>query len=97
MRASSNFFSSLRQRKIDETRIGEYEDTSGLTGEKFINRIAKEQQKSYQKKFAFEKGKYHQCISNPKNPRQRITVQLVYRVIKENETSKNKICVPDEY
>ena len=68
-----------------------YEDTSSLTGEKFINRIAKEQQKSYQKKFAFEKGKYHQCIPNPKNPKQRITVQLIDRVIKEIETTKNKI------
>ena len=45
-----------------------------MTSKQIIDGLMKDNEAQYQKKYAFEKGTYHQCIHNPKNPAQRITV-----------------------
>ena len=59
--------------------------THGLVkGAKFIQQTQKSQSARYEKKFHFERGRYIQCIPNPKNDNQRITVQIVERVLDEH-------------
>ena len=60
-----------------------FRDTTKMKGKKFIDTSIQQQGHRYEKKFPFERGQYHQCIPNPKNPKQRITVQLVERVLEE--------------
>ena len=42
-----------------------------------------QQEDRYQKKFAFERGQYHQCIPNPQKENQMITVELIARVFND--------------
>ena len=58
-------------------------DTSKYKGKQIIDQMIKQQAERYEKKFSFEKGIYHQCIPNPKNSNQRITVQLIERNLVE--------------
>ena len=55
-----------------------------MKGKAFIEKTAQQQKDYFEKKFAFERGNYQQCIPNPRNPKQRITVQLVERVLEES-------------
>ena len=59
------------------------QETSKMKGKLFIDKTIQQQKERYEKKFAFEKGQYHQCIPNPRNTNQRITVQIVERVLDE--------------
>ena len=52
-----------------------------MHGKEFIKSLIKQQEDRYQKKFAFERGQYHQCIPNPMVANQMITVQIVLRVL----------------
>ncbi len=52
-----------------------------MKGSEYIEKLIKQQEDRYQKKFAFERGQFHQCIPNPKNDNQMITVQKVARVL----------------
>ena len=52
-----------------------------MHGKEFIKSMIKQQEDRYQKKFAFERGQYHQCIPNPMVANQMITVQIVLRVL----------------
>jgi len=51
----------------------------------------------YQKKFAFEKGQYHQCIHNPKKEGQMITVQQVEKVLEGWSLNKSDLDEPDKF
>ena len=65
-----------------------------MKGKTFIEKTSHTQKDYFEKKFAFERGQYHQCIPNPLNPNQRITVQFVERVLEEtlkNQQSNNMV------
>lgn len=51
-----------------------------MRGKDYIEKLIAQQENRYFKKFAFERGQYHQCIPNPRIENQMITVQLVYRL-----------------
>ena len=71
------------------------QETSKMKGKVFIDKTIQQQKERYEKKFAFEKGQYHQCIPNPHNPDQRITVQIVERVLEESFKSGSNNSVAD--
>ena len=78
-----SFFSSHRER--NENKLGQrpnFYNTTKLEGKEFITELINQQEDRYHKKFAFERGQYHQCIPNPLNANQMITVQMVMRVLK---------------
>ena len=61
-----------------------------MKGKDFVKALIQQQEERYQKKFAFERGQYHQCIPNPQKETQMITVQLVDRVLEAlSEESTN--------
>ena len=67
-----------------------------MKGKTFIERTDQHQKEYFEKKFSFEKGQYHQCIPNPCKPDQRITVQLVERVLEES-LKKEKTSMVDQF
>ena len=52
-----------------------------MNGKEFVKKLIQQQEDRYHKKFAFERGQYHQCIPNPMKEKQMITVQLVTRAL----------------
>ena len=50
-----------------------------LQGNHVVDKLIENYETQYVKKFPFEKGQYHQCIPNPINSDEFITVQLVTR------------------
>ena len=68
-----------------------------MKGKTFIEKISQTQKDYFDKKFAFEKGQYHQCIPNPLNPNQRITVQFVERVLEESLKNKAAANMVDQF
>ena len=52
-----------------------------MRGHEFVKKLIEQQESRYHKKFAFERGVYHQCIPNPQKEEQMITVQLVSRFL----------------
>ena len=85
-KSQGSFYTSIRQRQLGEAK-GEamegFVDTAKMKGKQFVETTLQQQAQRYHKKFAFERGQYHQCLPNPRNGRQRITVQLVDRVLYE--------------
>ena len=65
-------------------------NTEQMNGKEYIQGLKKQQEDRYQKKFAFERGQYHQCIPNPKKENQMITVQMVTRVLNDLADRKEK-------
>lgn len=60
-----SFFSSKRQEANGE--MINFFDTEKMNGREYIEKLVGQQMDRYQKKYAFERGMYHQCIPNP-NP-----------------------------
>ena len=52
-----------------------------MSGLNFIDKLIKQQEDRYHKRLPFERGHYHQCISNPAKEGSLITVKLVTRVL----------------
>ena len=52
-----------------------------LTPHQFVKKLKSEYHENYNRKFAFEKAEFHQCIPNPMIPGGFITVQLMSRTI----------------
>lgn len=77
-----SFFSSMREKMEMKTTRSNFKDTSRMNGQEYVRELVKQQESRYHKKFAFERGQYHQCIPNPVNPSQMITVQLVKSMLK---------------
>ena len=62
-----------------------------MTRQDYVEHLIKEQKERYNKKFAFERGQFQQCMPNP-DPEKKgemITVQLVQRVLQESESQKD--------
>ena len=70
--AVGQFYSSVRQAQQGEKP--NFVNTESMTGEQYVKALVEQQESRYQKKFAFERGQYHQCIPNPQNEKQMITV-----------------------
>ena len=51
------FFSSIRQSQVGEH--SNFADTSQMKGSDYIEKLIKQQEDRYQKKFAFERGQFH--------------------------------------
>jgi hypothetical protein len=47
------------------------------TGQKIVYDMMDKFKEDHLKKFPFERGLFHQCLPNPKDPKEYITVQLV--------------------
>ena len=52
-----SFYSQIRQEATGEAT--NFLDTGAMKGRDFVQRLIKEQEDRYHKKFAFEKGYYH--------------------------------------
>ena len=81
----------MRQRSQGEKP--NFHDTAKFKGKEFVKKLIQQQENRYHKKFAFERGHYHQCIPNPKNDGtmdEMITVQLVTRVLEGDGSSRLK-------
>ena len=77
-RYSSNFATAYE--KNDEVEVDEDEEEKKLVpGKEIADKLLKDYEKNFQKKFVFEKGAFHQCIPHPSNDNEFITVQLVNR------------------
>ena len=60
---------------------------SSLNGRQIVTQLKEQYEIDHVKKFPFEKAQYHQCVPNPHNPDEFITVQIVkkqYRTISED-------------
>ena len=86
--AVGQFYSSVRQAQQGEKP--NFVNTESMTGEQYVKALVEQQESRYQKKFAFERGQYHQCIPNPQNEKQMITVQLVTRAL-EGRTNMQSV------
>ena len=63
---------------FEKNRVEAYDDSQALkTGQKVVYDMMDKFKEDHLKKFPFERGLFHQCMPNPKDPRQYITVQLV--------------------
>lgn len=58
-----------------------FDPSEEMKGKSFVDRLIKQQESRYQKRMPFERGQYHQCLPNPLNDKQLITMQLVKRVL----------------
>ena len=70
-KANAGFYASVRQLQTEKDSQA---DNTLLKGDKFIKQTQRLQANRYEKKFTFERGRYIQCIPNPRNDNQRITV-----------------------
>ena len=80
VKAVGAHFSVERQKSITGQAQNFY-SSDEMTGEQYVKRLIQQQEDRYQKRLPFERGQYHQCIPNPENPKQLITVQLVKKVL----------------
>ena len=62
-----------------------------MTGESFIQRLIHNEEKFYHKKLPKLQGQYHQCIPNPHQENQFITVQLVKKTVVGMSVSDNAL------
>ena len=86
-----SFFSSERYRKGKKDTIGNPISTENMTGESFIQRLIHNEEKFYHKKLPKLQGQYHQCIPNPHQENQFITVQLVKKTVVGMSVSDNAL------
>ena len=80
----SNFATIYTNDQMDK---GQEEPT--IKGMDVANRLLKNYERNYMKKFPFEKGQYHQCIPNPYRPDEFITVMLVDRSLESTKVDKS--------
>ena len=92
-KAVGAFYSSMRQEANGEKT--NFYDTGHMKGRDFVQKLIKQQEDRYHKKFAFERGYYHQCIPNPKKEHQMITVQIVTRQLEGLSKKKGLDQMPD--
>ena len=76
---SSNFATAYQKNEVEVEEGEEGKEEELVLGKQIADKLLKDHEKNFQKKFAFEKGAFHQCIPHPSNDNEFITVQLVNR------------------
>ena len=54
------------EENISSEPASKFYNSEHMKSKEFLDGMIKQQQDRYAKKFAFEKGQFHQCIPNPK-------------------------------
>ena len=96
--AVDNFFSGMRMTQ-ETNEKADFIQPATQTGKEYVKGLRKHHEEQYNKKFAYERGQFHQSIPIPKDQTRKnkaeigetmITVQLVKKVLHEFDSAKSK-------